>query len=82
LGSRLLSPLNKEELMEKILMLFFLNATAESWEIKEQIWENPPKEYLPYKIDFDCEKSSSEDLSISPEKPWYFKISCKKTLDL
>jgi len=65
--------------MEKLLMLFFLNAMAEPWEIKEQIWEDPPKEYLPYKIDFDCEKSSSED---SPEKPWYFKISCKKTLDL
>jgi len=75
------SPLNKEDFMEKLLMLFFLNAMAGPWEIKEQIWEIPSKEFLPYKSDFDCEKSSSEDLS-SPEKPWYFKMSCKKTLDL
>ncbi len=68
--------------MEKFLILFFLNAMAGPWEIKEQIWEEPSKEYLPYKFDFDCEKSSSEELSNQPEKPWYFKISCKKTLDL
>jgi hypothetical protein len=68
--------------MEKFLILFFLNAMAEPWEIKKQVWEIPSKEYLPYKLDFDCEKSSSEDLLNLPEKPWYFKISCKKTLDL
>jgi len=68
--------------MEKLLILFFLNAMAEPWEINKQILEVPPKEYLPFKIDFDCEKSFSEDLSISPEKPWNFKISCKKILDL
>jgi hypothetical protein len=68
--------------MEKLLILFFLNAMAEPWEINEQILEVPPKEYLPYQIEFNCKKSFSEDLSISPEKPWYFKISCKKTLNL